>query len=955
MSWARNNGYEIPGSIHTPSLQIGSGGSVSSYSLDSLGDQVSTKTRDRKKSLARESSHLIHKLALRPYDVRALNQLAIVDYRRGDYESTIKIIAKLIKLNEYTTELLLIMGKCYFQRWIRDKNENDLLLALGAYKSAIDNPDMAQHPSPTPWFEMVSILVRLGRYQAALDTLGIVMTIYTNKSKQYQNWIILVQYNVAQILLLAGRLTEAVSIYRDLLLYKVDITVPIEQDAIVLLPMRMLHGVLIIEMGRLTQLQGKSALALAVYKENWLSIYHAMKFGHSDVNAWLGDIDSLKGLASFFCQEQNFFMAGEYYGMAAELISQDREWNDIPYEESQQIIELVLRRGELLAEVSAFKQAEFCAHFAVSRANGDLIVLARAGACCRKDNENNSEIVNSAAEIVRAVSKIQWALRSAFWRIKNKLKKRRILKATKIVSFIRMCLVRNRLIGPRLSVTSPKRIVSIANHFKKVAMKSGKKVLQDYFVIWDASAGLIQRMVSKWMHRRSWDKFWNGMQILRRLIKGQHCRLLLRKRLQHYFEKLQSGLNNDEHGDEDQASTYNRSEVCVKSDYDRCHINKLFPIFRNWDAHSTDSNSTVERVSSGFVVYTSMDVENVPAVSQETLAFRTARKHHPKKSNRPTSKAKQASTSEKTQAVTAASPLEDMDNIPPHSMQSLHRTVRSIPPKRINRSASAMNTAAASLLSVDQYAIKSNLHSDASLDEMPVSKIVSSGDSIYTINVMDKKKKKDAESIIADCETATSPTIRSPQHTITGTHRRSSVGGSPNEGVVGAGWGSSSVVSTESSAVASSVAPNPRELTSRAQDGFSWFQRPGGSGSGGNTTMSLAPYKSPRINKDDKKEMKQLLSKELNTTFSLTQVALPTLKLDRAGISRPVSGDDNTVSTAVADIITQVSINNMLSLYNHTVRWVPFCILPESEICKLLSCTVLSITSPSFCTTDSKR
>ena len=53
------------------------------------------------------------------------------------------------------------------------------------------------------------------------------------------------------------------------------------------------------------------------------------------------------------------------------------------------------------------------------------------------------------------------------------------------------------------------------------------------------------------------------------------------------------------------------------------------------------------------------------------------------------------------------------------------------------------------------------------------------------------------------------------------------------------------------------------------------------------------------------------------------------------------------------DIISFISLHSVIN--DPTKQWVPFGILPESEIRRIIQCTVLVITSPSFSLTDIKR
>jgi tetratricopeptide (TPR) repeat protein len=989
MAWQCENNYQIPASIPTNSLQFGSSGaSISSYTVDSVGDNVNRKNKERQHALALESSHLVHKLKLRPFDVRSLHHLATIDYQREDYESTIKIINKLIGLGEASTQLLLILGKCFFRRWCRDSAENDLLLALGAYKAAVDNPDMAQYPSPTPWFEMVSILVRLGRYQAGMDVLGIVLTIF--KSKQFEPWSILVQYNVAQILLLAGRLSEAAAIYRDLMLYNTDVTVTVEHDAVVLLPTRMLYGVLIVEMGRLTQLQGKHALAVAVYKENWLSISYSMKFGKADVASWLGDLDALKGMATLFHKENNFFMAAEYYGMAAELVSSSahgnsgKEWMDISYPDRTEIIEMVLKRAELLAEVHSFKQAEFCAHFAVSRANGDLIVMARAGRCCRKDVPGNEDICDSSAAIVRAVIKIQWALRSVFWRIKNKLKRRRILKATKIVSFIRMCIVRNRTISPRLSATSARHLAHVALRLEKVAFKSGKKVIQDYFVIWNAASKMIQRLIGNWLRRRNWSKFWNGVQILKKLMKGQYCRRLLRQRIEIFIKHQQNDMHGGIEANNVDANMYyngsnNSSPEQLFSQCIRCNIPDSFPRFAS-------DEKLIERLSSGTVVLTGDNIlsgeklepaiagRNSEAVSGIVTSTKTAVKgarQMSKKASKLSSKQSLKSVAE-VSADAASSVLTDDTAVKSaiaatgSVLRPLHRSVRSIPPAHIARSSQAKAATMTALVAAHgsaKYSTKSNLnspydldtgataifggdrsvcstHSQQSLYDVLESKLdlslasISMDESIYLTNTVQRSpaaRKKRLLGQSVQLETNDGQSLMNHQES---GHLRTLTQLNFQASAV-------SVGSSNHDSLGSVVPIN--DLQSRAQDGFAWFQRPSD-----NVAVDASMYRGSKRHAN-----RGLVSmSEISAAFALTQVPLPQIKLDRAPTT---VAETDLVGPTSADIVTQISIGSMYSVYGPRVKWIPFAILPDSEITKLLTCTILSITSPSFTSTDCKR
>lgn len=100
--------------------------------------------------------------------------------------------------------------------------------------------------------------------------------------------------------------------------------------------------------------------------------------------------------------------------------------------------------------------------------------------------------------------------------------------ATRINSFVRMLLVRNRTVPERLAGAKATHIKRLLYQLRGV-LKSGQAAIRDWLEIWNVAATSVQKSCIKWLRRRKFLKFFRGMQGMRRMARGQLCRQHLRR------------------------------------------------------------------------------------------------------------------------------------------------------------------------------------------------------------------------------------------------------------------------------------------------------------------------------------------------------------------------------------------------------------------------------------------
>lgn len=113
---------------------------------------------------------------------------------------------------------------------------------------------------------------------------------------------------------------------------------------------------------------------------------------------------------------------------------------------------------------------------------------------------------------------------------------------TIINSFIRMILTRNRTAGERLSNISIRNIWPLIKSLRHVVFKTGTQQILDWLEIWNQSSVRILCCFRRWYQRQLNAKFYRGLRVLQKIVLGQSLRLRLR-RLVERIEEQQRALD----------------------------------------------------------------------------------------------------------------------------------------------------------------------------------------------------------------------------------------------------------------------------------------------------------------------------------------------------------------------------------------------------------------------------
>jgi tetratricopeptide (TPR) repeat protein len=213
---------------------------------------------------------LNNSLQIRPYDISIINKLIDLAYSRQDDIAAVLAINKLLNLDKCTSKHYLMLGKIYFRRWYKDCSIDALYKSCEYYHTAMKYPDFHRKEclsSPIHYFEMFSILVRLGHYQQSLDILGIIVVHY----KDFIEWNYLVQYNIAQVLLLLGNIKKSILLYQQLLLSPLIVEIDLSEhiDHVYYNTKRIVNVYLTLEYAHLLHITGNIKLSKQLYSETF--------------------------------------------------------------------------------------------------------------------------------------------------------------------------------------------------------------------------------------------------------------------------------------------------------------------------------------------------------------------------------------------------------------------------------------------------------------------------------------------------------------------------------------------------------------------------------------------------------------------------------------------------------------------------------------------------------------
>lgn len=515
------------------------------------------------------------RIQLRPNDIRSLRLLVDVVYEMNDYLAAVQVIGKAVRHPELrSSHLFLLLGRCHLRRWKQDGTVPDLSLALAAYREAMRDPDLhrAAVSSPVPYFELAGLLLRLGKHQMALDTLSAVMTIF----KSEYEWTLLGQYNVAQILVLLGDYIAALKLYQQLMMCPLLVEAPGLQntDHCILLSTRLVSMLVSVEMAKLQQCLGKGKLAVSLFKECFerqdrykYGDHNGgdvdIRFGHTNWAEWVASPYTFKRLGDLFRKELNLAMAAEMFCSATRLYEQQHIANNhgshqheaSNRQQIQTLLGFVLDRGECLAELHIYEEAENCAVEAFDLLPLDIVVVGRAARCCirgavdgraalsehpPKLPEKNLDIIREADRVFRAVGLVQGVLRVKVARRRRAARQQLGYYATKIVSVVRMCLVRSRTAAARLDIVCTGRIGILVHSLRRV-WKTGRAALEEYLELWNLSVKGIQHLIRMFIFRKRTNRVSRAVTACKKLWRGQRVRRALRL----LVSQIQADLDNN--------------------------------------------------------------------------------------------------------------------------------------------------------------------------------------------------------------------------------------------------------------------------------------------------------------------------------------------------------------------------------------------------------------------------
>ena len=486
---------------------------------------------------------LAKRLEQRSYDVRAMAKLIDAAYERQHYLIAADSIKKALMLGGFNGLLYQRLAKCYFRAFSTSRKafpDANLQMALDAYKAAMRDPKIRRGETPVPYFEVLSIFVLLGQYQAALDVLGAVTTFY----KSQTSWIIIAQYNIAQILVLLGKLTEAEQIYRELMLTPTVVSVDPGPDNIVFVSTSLTNIYITLEMSLLLRRQNASKLSDDLLQETWGRVekygdvicggQRDLRVGKLSVAQWLNDADTYNSLGYIFLSNYNSAMAAEMFGKAAQMLQTEMETSYYDREKLDRYVEALLQRADVLTRCGAFDLAEESACKAFQVAPKDPVVVCRAANCCRIVNAKNNNLLVAADHMRQHFRRIAYVFYEALRKRHRRQRLHENLCATKINSVIRMILSRNRTVGLRLGSVSSGQIGVLVRSLRWGLLRTGRQQLEDWLEIWNMSSRAIQMCVRRHERRRRQVMQSRGTMILQSLFRGQR----LRRSLRFYFTTL---------------------------------------------------------------------------------------------------------------------------------------------------------------------------------------------------------------------------------------------------------------------------------------------------------------------------------------------------------------------------------------------------------------------------------
>ena len=533
--------------------------------------QQRKEQRAREKELKQKRRKLVNRLEQRPRDQKALVQLIDIAYELEDYYSAVTLIKRIQGYfpEQKNPEQYMRLARCSMRRWRKDGQSSDLMLAKDAYGKALQDPAELMKPlaNPMHFLEYVGVLMRSTdssnnhQHHVAMDLLGAMVSRWADE----YGVMMICQYLMAQILVIRGNLDEAYKLYQQRLLLCPRLLEPLEdfqeKDGVVSVTVAMVSILIQVEAAAVQKKLGMTKHFVGMLAEAYsrqerggpIELADSYKvdicFGHSSFKSWVSSPITFNKLHSMFYSLGNVAAAAEMAEIATELYSQHHlskcvSAMSLPRPHKVQLCAYLLDRAECLAELAVFEGeggAEACAHYAYNLLKTDVVVCGRASRCCLGNKKENVELFAAALSVKKAVALVSRILRRKV-AVRRKLARLALgVQATVINAAVRMALVRNRLAPDLLSVTSMSRIGPAVRYFQKCLWKSGQHSLAQWVDFWDTSVNIIQRCMWRWYIWKLHSRQIRGVNVLKRLWRGQVVRRQLRDALEVVQEELEDG------------------------------------------------------------------------------------------------------------------------------------------------------------------------------------------------------------------------------------------------------------------------------------------------------------------------------------------------------------------------------------------------------------------------------
>ncbi len=539
------------------------------------------------------------RLSVRPNELVTLVDFVELVYDQGFFLEAASNMERLIRLSssEETTinipQLYVRLSKCYFRAWREGKDTSHLKASLEAYKKAILDHDVSR--KVVSYFELATIYYRLGEYQRALDTFGAAMVVFKGeKDDSETNWLYIGQYSIAHIMFLVGNVREAKQVYDELMLTPLHLKADPGGDNIIMIPLKFTNVGISLEQALILKRTGQKRLALELLQETWnrmdkfhknfedhsherktakvltdidddaagphqwnaaatsstqgdlidlrfgLDQFIDFRFGAKSFNDWIVDARVIKKMGDFLRSQHNTVFAAEWYGFAAELMG---HYDDLEPTDRVFLMDTVLLRGECLAELGSWEDAEDCAHFAFNNRPNDISVVSRAARCSRLKLKKNMHLFTQVLKVRYLISLITKNIRRKT-NYRRQMREKRLYKAaTAISSFFRMVLTRNRLAGDLaghiaiiISTKRARRLIRLNQ-----LLKTGFTDITQWLKIWNACATICQHAFQNWYRKRKFSVFQRGLSGLKRLALG----MLVRSKLRIQVKNIQAELDSN--------------------------------------------------------------------------------------------------------------------------------------------------------------------------------------------------------------------------------------------------------------------------------------------------------------------------------------------------------------------------------------------------------------------------